>query len=179
MLPTPANIKYANRLIAEIRARIKTGAFRMTGYFPDAELAPAQESSTERPPTKAPKTIKAAKATHDRVASPDAPLHDPSPAPAKRRAMKAATELTVEAWLTQWLDMTRIETSTRIGYDAAVKSGRAHRVTSATARWVRCPLCPLSSRTSSPSSPAAANSRADDQQPRLGAAHGARRRGRR
>ncbi|AET91682.1 Bbp50 [Burkholderia sp. YI23] len=121
VLPTPGNIKYANRLIAEIRARIKTGAFRMTGYFPDAELAPAQESSTERPPTKAPKTINAAKATHDRVASPDALLHDPSPAPAKRRAMKAATELTVEAWLTQWLDMTRIETSTRFGYDAAVK----------------------------------------------------------
>ncbi|MCE4545114.1 MULTISPECIES: Arm DNA-binding domain-containing protein [unclassified Caballeronia] len=101
VLPTPANIKYANRLIAEIRARIKTGALRMTDYFPDTELAPAQESSTERPPTKAPKTIKVANATHDRAASPDAPLRDPSPAPAKRRATKTATELTVEAWLTQ------------------------------------------------------------------------------
>ncbi|AET91711.1 Bbp50 [Burkholderia sp. YI23] len=122
MLPTPANIKHAHRLITEIRARIRTGAFHMADYFPEAVMpAPAQGTSIEQPATKAPKTIKTAKPSHDRVASPEASSHVPLPAPAKRRATKPATELTVEAWLTQWLDMTRIETSTRIGYDAAVK----------------------------------------------------------
>ncbi|SAL40264.1 Arm DNA-binding domain-containing protein [Caballeronia concitans] len=37
MLPTPANIKYANRLIAEISERIRTDAFSMDYYFPEEE----------------------------------------------------------------------------------------------------------------------------------------------
>jgi integrase len=122
MLPTPANIKYANRLIVEIRARIQAGAFRMADYFPEAEVAApaqesAQESAIEHAPTKAPKTIKAAKPTQVRVASSEASSFTPAPAP-KRRATKRPPELTVEGWLTQWLGMTGIETSTRIGYDA-------------------------------------------------------------
>jgi integrase len=36
MLPTPANIKYANRLILEIGVRIETGTFSMIEYFPDS-----------------------------------------------------------------------------------------------------------------------------------------------
>jgi hypothetical protein len=49
MLPTPANVKYANRLIAEIRARVKTGVFRMADYFPDADTSvPAQEHRRSR-----------------------------------------------------------------------------------------------------------------------------------
>jgi integrase len=117
MLPTPANMKYAHRLIAEIRARVKTGAFRIADYFPDADTATAsQEASTGQPPTKAPRTIKPAKPTQR-----EASQHDNAPAPPKPRSTKQDTQLTVEAWLTQWLGMTRIETSTRIGYDAAVK----------------------------------------------------------
>jgi integrase len=117
MLPTPANVKYAHRLIAEIRACVKTGAFRMGDYFPDAETSvPTQEASTEPLPTKAPRTIKPAKPTQ-----PEASQQHPSTAPAKRRTPRQANKLTVQAWLTQWLGMTRIETSTRIGYDAAVK----------------------------------------------------------
>lgn len=34
MLPTPANIKYANRLIVEIGEKIRTGTFSMAEYFP-------------------------------------------------------------------------------------------------------------------------------------------------
>jgi integrase len=34
MLPTPANLKYAHRLIAEICERIRTGTFSMAEYFP-------------------------------------------------------------------------------------------------------------------------------------------------
>lgn len=34
MLPTPANIKYANRLIVEICERIRTGTFSFVEYFP-------------------------------------------------------------------------------------------------------------------------------------------------
>jgi integrase len=114
MLPTPANVKYAHRLIAEIRACVKTGAFRMADYFPDAEpSAPTQDASTETPPTKAPRTIKPAKPTQPETSQPL-----PSTAPPKRRQ---ANKLTVEAWLTQWRGMSSIETSTRIGYDAAIK----------------------------------------------------------
>lgn len=51
--------------------------------------------------------------------------------------------------------MTRIEASTASATTPPSSSGRAHCVTSATARWVRCPLRPLSSRTSAPPSPAA------------------------
>src|SRR5690606_2726033 len=34
MPPTPANVKYANRLAVEIRDRIKHGTFSMIEYFP-------------------------------------------------------------------------------------------------------------------------------------------------
>lgn len=33
--PTPANIKYANRLLAEIKLKIRAGSFVMREYFPD------------------------------------------------------------------------------------------------------------------------------------------------
>lgn len=42
MKPTPANLKYAHRLAAEIRDRIKHGTFSMAEYFPAAGGAPAQ-----------------------------------------------------------------------------------------------------------------------------------------
>lgn len=35
LLPTPANLKYAARLVAEIRQKIKLGMFVMADYFPD------------------------------------------------------------------------------------------------------------------------------------------------
>lgn len=35
MLPTPANVKYAHRLIAEIRLRIRAGSFSLAEYFPE------------------------------------------------------------------------------------------------------------------------------------------------
>ncbi len=35
MAPTPANVKYAKRLIVEICERIRTGTFSMAEYFPD------------------------------------------------------------------------------------------------------------------------------------------------
>jgi len=99
MSPTPANIKYANRLIAEISERIRAGSFSLLHYFPEEE---APTSPGDRAPAKRPKK--------------DPTTHEQ----AKARATRG-TELIVAAWLTQWLDMTRIETSTRIGYDAAVK----------------------------------------------------------
>ncbi|MDR5735855.1 DUF3596 domain-containing protein [Caballeronia sp. LZ025] len=37
LAPTPANIKYANRLIIEICERIRTGTFIMREYFPDSD----------------------------------------------------------------------------------------------------------------------------------------------
>jgi integrase len=36
MLPTPANMKYAHRLIAEVCERIRTGTFSMAEYFPES-----------------------------------------------------------------------------------------------------------------------------------------------
>lgn len=49
MLPTPANIKYANRLIAEIRGWISAGTFRMADYFREANMsAAARESSAQQ-----------------------------------------------------------------------------------------------------------------------------------
>ncbi|MDR5761910.1 Arm DNA-binding domain-containing protein [Caballeronia sp. LZ035] len=36
MAPTPANIKYANRLLIEIGERIRAGSFSMVEYFPDS-----------------------------------------------------------------------------------------------------------------------------------------------
>ncbi|MDR5739172.1 MULTISPECIES: Arm DNA-binding domain-containing protein [unclassified Caballeronia] len=99
MLPTPANVKYANWLIAEISERIRAGSFSLTQYFPEEETPSA---AAEEVPAKRPKKVEAA--------------------PKTTKASRArGSELTVEGWLTQWLDMTRIETSTRIGYDAAVK----------------------------------------------------------
>ncbi|KIG08598.1 Protein of unknown function DUF3596 [Burkholderia sp. MR1] len=100
MLPTPANIKYANRLIAEISERIRTDAFSMDYYFPEEETpAPTDDSSMSKA----------------RVKKASAVQRSPDASPSQDAG------LTVEAWLTQWLGMTRIETSTRIGYDAAVK----------------------------------------------------------
>lgn len=37
--PTPANVKYANRIAAEIRVKIEAGMFIMGEYFPHAETA--------------------------------------------------------------------------------------------------------------------------------------------
>ncbi len=34
--PTPANVKYAHRLLAEIRMRIRAGTFSLAEYFPDS-----------------------------------------------------------------------------------------------------------------------------------------------
>lgn len=39
MAPTPANIKYANRIAAEIGDKIRLGTFRYADYFPDSTLA--------------------------------------------------------------------------------------------------------------------------------------------
>jgi integrase len=113
VLPTPANIKYANRLIAEIGQRIKAGTFSMTEYFPEG-ATPVKR--TAAPPT--PAIEPSAHETNKVRVDPTPPKKTPT-----RQRTKQATpvELTVEAWLTQWLGMTRIETSTRIGYDAAVK----------------------------------------------------------
>lgn len=46
--PTPANIKYATRLAAEIKRRISLGTFNFTEFFPDSPRARAkeQEAST-------------------------------------------------------------------------------------------------------------------------------------
>jgi integrase len=91
MQPTPANVKYAHRLIAEIRARIKTGAFRIADYFPDADTATAsQEAPAGQPPTKAPRTIKPVKPTQPEASQ------LPSTPPRKPRATQQATELTAE-----------------------------------------------------------------------------------
>lgn len=120
MLPTPANIMYANRLMAEVSTRIKAGTFDMAEYFPQgatpvkrgaASNALAVETSVEPPVRSSPRT-----------ASAQQPAEKPAETPSQRKAKEHANAApTVEAWLTQWLDMTRIETSTRIGYDAAVK----------------------------------------------------------
>ncbi len=111
--PTPANIKYANRLIAEICGRIKIGNFSMDEYFPDDEaLAPVLEPVSASMP--------APQARVGALQPPNERSKQPMPTKRKTRE-RAPTELSVEAWLTQWLDLTRIETSTRIGYDAAVK----------------------------------------------------------
>lgn len=44
--PTPANIKYANRLIIEICERIRTGTFSMMEYFPDSDEVGASTELT-------------------------------------------------------------------------------------------------------------------------------------
>ncbi|WP_083452267.1 Arm DNA-binding domain-containing protein [Candidatus Burkholderia verschuerenii] len=110
MLPTPSNIKYANRLIVEICDRIKAGTFSMAEYFPEemtSVIVPApKEEPAQEPVEQAP------------VEPP--PVKSAEASTPKRREKKAP-ELTIEGWPTQWLGMTRIETSTRIGYDAAVK----------------------------------------------------------
>ncbi|SPB14879.1 Bbp50 [Caballeronia novacaledonica] len=120
--PTPANIKYANRLIGEICTRIKAGAFDMAEYFPQgatpvkrlsASHAPAIGAPLE-PPLKPPRT-------HEAVPQPAEESPEKPPRTKRRTKGDASAEPTIESWLTQWLDMTRIETSTRIGYDAAVK----------------------------------------------------------
>lgn len=44
MLPTPANVKYANRLADEIRKKIVLGSFTMAEYFPDSRQAHAEHA---------------------------------------------------------------------------------------------------------------------------------------
>jgi integrase len=109
VLPTPANIKYANRLIAEISKSIKAGTFSMADYFPEGAT-----------PVKRTNVAPALAIAPSAIGAPVEPMQTKKP-PTKRKAKEdTPAELTVEAWLTQWLGMTRIETSTRIGYDAAV-----------------------------------------------------------
>ncbi|WP_415749292.1 Arm DNA-binding domain-containing protein [Caballeronia sp. J97] len=115
VLPTPANIQYANRLIAEIGKGIQAGTFDMAEYFPEGATPVKRIPGTPMPAIEAPAIKPPAS---------EAPVNVTrgKPASAKRTPKSASpAELTVEAWLTQWLAMTRIETSTRIGYDAAVK----------------------------------------------------------
>lgn len=47
LTPTPANIKFAERLVAEIRVRIRAGNFSYAEFFPDSPLAePSPEAMT-------------------------------------------------------------------------------------------------------------------------------------
>lgn len=47
MLPTPANIKYAHRLAAEIKDKIRHGAFSLAAYFPDSGAGPGQSVGSQ------------------------------------------------------------------------------------------------------------------------------------
>jgi integrase len=76
MAPTPANIKYAHRLAAEIRERIRNDTFSLAEYFP---ASGAGSGST----------------------------------------------LTVGGWLDTWLGTQNVATSTRNGYESAVKFWKA------------------------------------------------------
>src|SRR5689334_21419896 len=40
--PTPANLRYAERTLIEIKERIRNNAFRFADYFPDAKNAPPE-----------------------------------------------------------------------------------------------------------------------------------------
>ncbi|MFT3815472.1 MAG: tyrosine-type recombinase/integrase [Acidovorax sp.] len=71
MSPTPANVKYAHRLLAEIRMCIRAGTFSLTEYFPDAGTV--------------------------------------------------ARGGTVSHQLDHWLSVQNIESSTRAGYESAIK----------------------------------------------------------
>ncbi|WP_250534931.1 site-specific integrase [Caballeronia sp. AZ10_KS36] len=120
VLPTPANIKYANRLMAEVSARIKAGTFDMMEYFPQGATSVKRGAASHTPAVEPPVEPPVRRST--RAASAQPPSEEPGEASTKRKVQEHASAApTVEAWLTQWLDMTRIETSTRIGYDAAVK----------------------------------------------------------
>ena len=46
LYPTPANIKYADRLLIEIKIKIRAGIFMMSEYFPD-EAAAAQGNTVK------------------------------------------------------------------------------------------------------------------------------------
>lgn len=74
MLPTPANVKYAHRLAAEIRDKIRHGTFSMAEYFP---------------------------------------------------ASGAGGTLTVGHQLDTWLAAQRIESSTKAGYESAIRFWKA------------------------------------------------------
>ncbi|RQZ60947.1 site-specific integrase [Burkholderia sp. Bp9004] len=74
MPPTPANVKYAYRLIAEIVDRIRLGTFSLVEYFPTAG---------------------------------------------------APSTLTVGGWLDTWLAAQRIESSTKDGYESAIRFWKA------------------------------------------------------
>jgi integrase len=70
MEPTPANVKYANRLAVEIRDRIRHGTFSMAEYFP---------------------------------------------------ASGGGSITTIKDWLDTWIGAQRIESSTKAGYESAVR----------------------------------------------------------
>lgn len=65
--PTPANIKYAERLVAEIRQRIKLGAFSLAEFFPDE--AGSDSSSLAAHLTSWQQTLRAPASTKAKYAS--------------------------------------------------------------------------------------------------------------
>lgn len=46
LLPTPANIKYAQRVAAKVRDKIRIGAFNYADYFPHSKRASKQEAGS-------------------------------------------------------------------------------------------------------------------------------------
>lgn len=46
--PTPANIRYANRLLAEIKLKIRTGSFVLGEYFPEGGTVAAGNTVAEQ-----------------------------------------------------------------------------------------------------------------------------------
>ena len=48
LAPTPPNLKYAARLVGEIKDKIECGTFRYEEYFPDSKRAPKKATSTLR-----------------------------------------------------------------------------------------------------------------------------------
>ncbi|MDB5760174.1 MAG: putative integrase [Burkholderia sp.] len=46
MPPTPANVKYARRVAAEIRSHVKAGTLHYAEYFPHSSRAQAAEAGT-------------------------------------------------------------------------------------------------------------------------------------
>lgn len=67
VLPTPANLKYATRLVAEIRDKIRLGVFSLVEYFP--EEAGAGDGTMTALLDDWLKTLRATKSTRDKYAS--------------------------------------------------------------------------------------------------------------
>ena len=65
--PTPANLKFAARLVAEIRDKIRLGVFSLAEYFPDE--AGASDGTVSGLLDDWLKTLRATKSTHDKYAS--------------------------------------------------------------------------------------------------------------